>query len=103
MIYKKFNLKIIHPPPYQRQNWHCAKANVDHMRRAKIEFSWERSFERNSVNEKINIFNAIIKYIISKQVIHETVTSDDRDQPWLSKNIKQLSLEKSIQNLYLEQ
>ena len=55
----------------------------------------ERSFENNSVNEKVNIFNTIIKNILSNYIPHETITCDDRDPPWINKNIKQLILEKN--------
>ena len=55
----------------------------------------ERSFENNSVNEKVNMFNTIIKNILSNYIPHETITCDDRDPPWINKNIKQLILEKN--------
>ena len=81
------------------------KTNVDHIRKAINEFPWERSFENNSVNETVNIFNATIKNILSNYIPHETITCDDRHPPWINKNIKQLILEKksNIQILSSEQ
>ena len=32
-----------------------------HIRKALIEFLWERKFESNSMNEKVNIFNTTRK------------------------------------------
>ena len=45
----------------------------------------EGSFENNSVNEKLNIFNATIKNILSNYIPHETITCDDRDRRWIKK------------------
>ena len=95
ITYAKFNLKIHYPPPYEREIWHYGKANDDHIRKAINEFPWERRFENNSVNEKVNILNTTIKNILSNYIPHETITCDDRDPPWINKNIKQLILEKN--------
>ena len=43
----------------------------------------------------ICLFNKTIKNIISNYIPHETVTFDDRDPPWINKNVKQLILEKN--------
>ena len=41
------------------------------------------------------IFNTTIKNILSNYISNETITCDDRDPPWINKNIKQLILEKN--------
>ena len=93
ITYAKFNLKIYYPPPHEREMWH-GKANIDHIRKSINEFQWERSFENNSVNKEVNIFNITIKNILSNYIHHEA-TCDDRHPPWINKNIKQLILEKN--------
>ena len=35
------------------------------------------------------------KNILSNYIPHETITCDDRDPPWINKNIKQLTLEEN--------
>ena len=60
-----------------------------------LEFPWERKFENNSVSDKVNILNATIKNILPNYIPHETIMCDDRDPPWINKNIKQLILEKN--------
>ena len=85
ITYAKFNLKIYYPPPYEREIWHYGKANVDHIKKAIHEFPWQRSFENNSVNEKLNIFNTTIKNILSNYIPHETITCDDRAPRWIKK------------------
>ena len=47
------------------------------------------------MNDKVNIFNATIKNIMSNYIPHEIITCDVRDPPWINKNIKQLILEKN--------
>ena len=95
ITYAKFNLKIHCSSPYEREIWHYGKANVDHIRKAINEFPWEIKFENNNVNDKVHIFNATIKNILSNYIPHEKITCDDRDPRWINKNIKQLILEKN--------
>ena len=42
------------------------------------------------VNAKVNLFNKTIKNIIRNYIPHETITCDDRDPPWIIKDIKEL-------------
>ena len=41
IIYAKFDLKIIYPPPYERMVWHFKDANSDHIKSAINIFDWE--------------------------------------------------------------
>ena len=47
-------------------------------------------FTNIDVNEKVNLFNKTIKNIKLNYVPHETITCDDRDLPWINKDIKAL-------------
>ena len=38
----------------------------------------------------VPLFNKTIKNIVSNYIPHETITCDDRDQPWINSKIKQL-------------
>ena len=95
VTYAKFNLKIYYPPLNEQEIWHYEKANVDHIRSSIDEFSWERCFANTSVNNKVYMFNKTIKNIMSNYIPHETITCDDRDPPWIKKDIKQLILDKN--------
>ena len=94
ITYAKFNLKIHYLPPCEQEIWNYGKANVDHIRKAINKFPWERKFENNSVDEKVNIFNATIKNILSNYIPQETITCNDTNPTWINKNIKQSILEK---------
>ena len=41
------------------------------------------------------MFNKIIKNIMSNYIPHKTITCDNRDPPWINKDIKQLILDKN--------
>ena len=41
------------------------------------------------------MFNKTIKNIMSNHIPHETIICDDRDPPWINKDIKQLILDKN--------
>ena len=71
------------------------KANVDHIRRSTDEFSWERCFANTTINDKVHMFNKTIKNIMSNHIPQETFICDDRDPPWINKDIKQLILDKN--------
>ena len=81
ITYAKFNLKVYYPPPYEREIWHYEKVNVDHMRRWIDEFSWKRCFANSSVNNKVHMFNQILKNIMPNYISDEAITCDDRDPP----------------------
>ena len=52
-------------------------------------------FTNIDVNKKVNLFNKTIKNIKPNSVLHETITHDDRDPPWINKDIKELIHEKN--------
>ena len=61
----KFNLKVHYPHPYEREVWHFKKANTDHIKRAINGVPWERSFANLDINDKVYLFNKIIRNILS--------------------------------------
>ena len=89
-----FNLKIYHPPPYERGG-HYQKVDVEKIRKAIDQFPWALRFINIDVNEKVNLFNKTIKNIIRNYIPHETITCDDRDPPCINKEIKKLIHEKN--------
>ena len=90
IIYAKFNLKIYYPLPYEREIWHYQKANIENIRKAIDQFPWATRFTNIDINEKLNLFNKTIKNIIRNYIPHETITCDDRDPPWINKDIEEL-------------
>ena len=102
IIYAKFNLNIYYSPPYEEEIWHYQKANIEKIRKAIDRFLWAMRFTNIDVNEKVNLFNKTIKNIIKNYILktknyipHETIICDDRDLPWINKDIKELIHEKN--------
>ena len=78
IVFAKFNLHIVYPPPYLREIWHYREANTELIRRAIKEFNWERAF---SLMKKLIFFNRTILNILSNFIPHETLVCDDKDPP----------------------
>ena len=87
IMFAKFNLEVYYPPPYFREVWRCFDENIDFIRQAIDMFDWDRAFVKTNVNEKLFILNKTILNILSNFIPHETLTVDDEDPPWFTKNI----------------
>ena len=79
-MFQRFSLKVVFPPPYEREVWHFKKANIDH-RKAINDFEWEKSFQNTNVNYMVHLFNRTIKNILRNLIPHETITCENRDPP----------------------
>ena len=88
IIYAKFDLKIIYPPPFEKTVWHLKHANSDHIKRAIDIFDWESALNYIDANDQVSVFNSPILNIISNFIPNETITYDDRDAPWMNSFIK---------------
>ena len=95
IIFAKFNLHIVYPPPYLREIWHYREANTRLIRRVINEFNWERAFSSTNVSEKVDIFNRTILNIFRNFIPHETIVCNDKDTPWFNNRIKTLIKEKN--------
>ena len=74
----RFNLKVVFPPPYEREAWHLKKTNIYHIRKAINGFHLEKSFQNMNVNDMVHLFNWTIKNILGNFIVHETNRCDDR-------------------------
>ena len=88
IVFAKFNLEFIFPPPYFSDVWHYQDATTDLIRRAIDIFDWDRAIVNSNVNEKAFILNKTILNILSSFIPHETVTIDDNDLLWFTKKNK---------------
>ena len=72
IVFPRFNLKVVFPPPYECEVWHFKKANTDHIRKAINGFQWEKSFQNMNVNDMVDLFNRTIKNTLRNFIPHET-------------------------------
>ena len=97
LVFAKFNLSIFYPPPYERTAWYYETANTELIRRAIDQFDWLRVLLSNvSVDEKVYSFTKKLLNTIQSFIPHETIICDDRDLPWIYKEIKKLMFEKNF-------
>ena len=85
-----FNLKIYYPLPYEGLIWKYEKANADLIKRAIRDFDWENKLSFIGINDQVALFNEIIVNIMSNFFPNKIMIFDDRDPPWINKNIKYL-------------
>ena len=95
IVFEKFNLHIVYPPPYLREIWHYREANTRLIRHTIKEFNLERAFLNTNVNEKVDIFNRTILNILSNFIPHETIVYKFKDPPWINNRITTLIPEKN--------
>ena len=56
VVFAKFNLSLLYPPPYERTIWFYEKANPQHVRRTINEFDWIRTLSNVSIDKKVCYF-----------------------------------------------
>ena len=95
IAFGKFNLTIFYLPPYKRLVWRYQQANTGLIKRAIGLFDWEKSLSNLDVNKQISVFNETIVNIFENFIPHETITYNDKDPPWMNKQIKTIIAEKN--------
>ena len=96
IVFAKFNLSIFYPPPYERTVWYYERANTELIRRAIDQFDRVRAPSNVNVDEKVYFFTKTLLNIIQNFIPHETNICDDRNPPWINKEIKKLMVKKNL-------
>ena len=85
----KINLHCFHPPPYQRQVWHFARADKDSIQRACRMYDWEGEIDRiNDPDSLAELLGEVTKNISKNFIPNEEKTFRPGEPPWLTKNCK---------------
>ena len=85
--YYKLNLKIVHPPPYERLVWDFKRADVNAKTNAINQVDWKFMFSSKNVHQQVKlklIKNKTIINIFSNFASNKLVTFDDKDPPWMT-------------------
>ena len=64
------------------------KKQTENIRKALDQFLWVTHFTNIDVTEKVNLFNKTMKNTLN-YILHETITCNVRDSPWINKDIKE--------------
>ena len=59
IIFAKFNLEIVYPPPYVREVWHYKDANIELIRREINEFNWQKALLNSTLMERWTFLTAL--------------------------------------------
>ena len=79
IIFSKFNLDAVYPPPSVREVWHYKDADTNLIRQVINKFNWQRAFLNTNYNEKVGIFNSTILNNLSNFILHEFVVCDSKE------------------------
>ena len=96
IVFAKFNLSIFYPPRYERTVWYYERANTELIRSAIDQFNWLRVLPNVNVDEKVYFFTKTLLNIIQNFIPHKTIICNERDPPWINKEIKKLMYEKNL-------
>ena len=96
IVFAKINLSIFYLPPYERTLWYNEKANTELIRRVIDQFAQLRALSNVNVDEKVYFFTKTLLNIIQNFIPSKAIFCDDRDPPWISKEIKKLMVEKNL-------
>ena len=81
IIFSKFNLDIIYPPPYEREIWYYQEANNNLIKRAINAFDWEKALSNIDVDKMVYTSNKTVINRPCSFIPHEAALFDDRDHP----------------------
>ena len=60
IIYRKFDLKIFYPPPYERTVWHYQQADTKLIERSLVNFVWQNAFLNCNPNEQVSVLTKTV-------------------------------------------
>ena len=75
--------------------WDYKAANIENIKKAIINFNWEKAFENLSVNSKVELMNEILMNIFRNYIPNKKIKCDYSQPPWMNGNIKKSLKERS--------
>ena len=76
--------------------WHYQQANTDIIKQTIELLDWKKGLSNLDVNKQVSVFNKTIMNIFENFVLHKTFTCNDKDPPWMNKQIKTLVEKRSF-------
>ena len=89
IVFAKFNINCPPPPPHTRNIWHYDRAKPDLMKKAALEYDWERNLG-DDPDYMVDHFDHVILNIAKNFIPNEIKTFNAKEPPWISKTSKQM-------------
>ena len=70
---------------------HYQQRNTDLIKRAIESLDWEKSLSNLNMNKQVSIFNETIMHVFENFILLETIICNDKDSPWVNKQIETLA------------
>ena len=90
VIFSKFNIICLPPPPHTRHIWHYNRAKPDLMQKAATEYDWDTALFDLHPEQMVDHFDDVILNIAKNFIPNENKTFNAKEPPWLSKSSKQV-------------
>ena len=88
IIHGKPHVSLPSPPPYKRTVWNYSKPDVKMIIESINKIDWTACFDGLSPTEIVDIFTDFLSEIFSKYIPNTVVKFDDRDPPWMKRELK---------------
>ena len=81
-------MSVPHPPPYKRRMWDYKVVDVSSIRESLMNIDWCFEFGDLEPNLMVEKFTEIILSIIAVNVPNRVITINEKDPPWITKEVK---------------
>ena len=88
IIFGKVAVSVPHPPPYKRRMWDYKVADVSSIRESLMNIDRYFEFGDLEPNLMVEKFTEIILSIIAENVPNRVITINEKDPPWITKEVK---------------
>ena len=88
LIFGKLNISSPTPPPYERVIWDYSKAETGKIRDIINSLDWNLLFFDRGSKEMTEVFTIVLYSILSSHIPNKTIKCNDKDPPWIAKELK---------------
>ena len=88
IIHGSLNFHNPCPPPYKRKVWDYKTANTNLIRRELLNTDWKSLFVCLNTDQMTLLFTDTLLNIFSRHIYSKTITCNDKDAPWITREVK---------------
>ena len=88
IIHGSLNFHNPCPPPFKRKVWDYKTANTNLIRRELLNTDWKSLFACLNTDQMTLLFTDTLLNIFSRHIYSKTITCNDKDAPWITREVK---------------